>query len=224
MRKLIARMLAVSLVSLFAFVAVPASAQSGRSGFYAGINAGTSKGDVIQTVSGFGMEETDKTSTKGQLFGVQAGYKHQFDNKVVVGLETDIQRLNVTGIRTLGDATSGTLRTTTELSWLGTTRLNLGYAFDKFRPYITGGLAYGSVTTDNNLADSLSVRVTQGAIGYVLGGGVEYAVSRNWAVRGEYLHMNMTISKNEAALFGETLSDKTSLKSNIVRFGVNYYF
>ena len=31
--------------------------------------------------------------------------------------------------------------------WLGTVRVRIGYAFDRFLPYVTGGLAFGDVKT-----------------------------------------------------------------------------
>ena len=33
----------------------------------------------------------------------------------------------------------------TQQSWVGTTRARVGYAFDRWLPYVTGGVAYGNI-------------------------------------------------------------------------------
>jgi outer membrane immunogenic protein len=53
---------------------------------------------------------------------------------------------------------------------VGTVRLRAGFALDRFMPYITGGAAFGD------------------DIGWVAGGGVQYALTDNLALGVEYLH------------------------------------
>lgn len=68
------------------------------------------------------------------------------------------------------------------LDYLGTVRGRVGYAFDRFLVYGTGGFAYGDVSyraaflrnTDRALAYAGSFEDT--ATGYVYGGGIEYAI------------------------------------------------
>jgi len=57
---------------------------------------------------------------------------------------------------------------------------------------------------------------TVNAIGWVGGGGVEYAISPNWSVKAEYLYVNFN---------NQTIGPGTfTLIENIVRGGVNYRF
>ena len=66
-------------------------------------------------------------------------------------------------------------------------------------------------------------------VGWTAGGGVEYAVSRNWTVKAEYLYYDLgsrTLTLND--VFGrfpanvQTFTD--AFRGNIVRGGVNYKF
>jgi outer membrane immunogenic protein len=72
---------------------------------------------------------------------------------------------------------------------VGTVRLRGGFAFDRFLAYGTGGAAFGD------------------DIGWVAGGGGEYAITDNFSVGVEYLHYD----------FGSDTSD-------VVRGRVNYKF
>jgi outer membrane immunogenic protein len=55
---------------------------------------------------------------------------------------------------------------------VGTARLRGGFAFDRFFVYATGGAAF------QDFEDT----------GWVVGGGLEYAITNNWTVGGEYLY------------------------------------
>ena len=54
---------------------------------------------------------------------------------------------------------------------IGTARLRGGFAFDRFLAYGTGGAAFG-----------------EDEVGWVAGGGAEYAVTDNFSAGIEYLH------------------------------------
>jgi outer membrane immunogenic protein len=65
-------------------------------------------------------------------------------------------------------------------------------------------------------------------VGWALGGGVEYAVSRRWTVKAEYLYMDLG---SESAIgngvplnppFTEGYTWKTT--ANIFQIGMNYKF
>ncbi len=55
---------------------------------------------------------------------------------------------------------------------VGSVRLRGGIAFDRFLAYATGGAAFRDFDD----------------VGWIAGGGVEYAVANNWTVGVEYLH------------------------------------
>ncbi|MFD1701695.1 outer membrane protein [Methylopila henanensis] len=134
------------------------------SGPYIGVQAGYAFGDT--NISGIKPE--------GFIVGGYAGYNVQLDNSpVVFGIETDFNYSDVDdkrgGVRAQGD-------------WTGATRARVGYAFDRFLAYAAGGVAYADreVRVRGIGSDSKT------AVGWTVGGGVEYAATDNVAVRAEY--------------------------------------
>ena len=102
---------------------------------------------------------------------------------VVVGIETDLDWSGIKGSTTTNCATT----CTTSNSWIGTTRGRIGYAFDRFMPYFTGGGAYGRVKASASGIGSFSST----EVGWTAGGGVEYAFVNNWSAKIEYLYVDL---------------------------------
>ena len=104
-------------------------------------------------------------------------------------------------------------------TWLGTLRGRLGYSFNRWLPYLTGGLAYGSiyVSTPGGAIDR-----TKG--GWTVGGGLEYDFLGYWSAKLEYLYVDLgsaTCSYTTCVMPSDTTVD---FKANSVRFGLNYRF
>lgn len=92
----------------------------------------------------------------GFIGGVYAGYNYQFANRVVLGGEADIAWGNVedSAFAPGDDQYSAT----TEINWTGAARMRLGYAFDRFLPYVAGGIAFGHFDFEElNEGDSTAV-------------------------------------------------------------------
>jgi len=136
-------------------------------GVYAGINAGYGKGDFATTstqLSANGLIVNDSgQNIDGPVVGGQIGYNYQFVNKVVAGVEADMDYADVrisgypnsstTNISISSGASSAynfNISARTGVNWLGTVRARLGYAIGNFMPYFTGGLAYGNTSIDTN--------------------------------------------------------------------------
>ncbi len=79
----------------------------------------------------------------------------------------------------------GGTRVETETSFGGTARARVGYAFDNFLVYGTGGLAYGQGKAKFNGGSDDNLHV-----GFAVGGGVEAALTQNIVARAEYLYIN----------------------------------
>ena len=105
------------------------------SGFYVGAHAGYGWGDSNFDAAAAGTS----FDANGWLFGALAGVNYQV-GQTVFGVETDINWSDFGG-----SGVCGGLACQTEVPWFGTLRGRLGYAADRFMPYITGGLAYGKV-------------------------------------------------------------------------------
>jgi outer membrane immunogenic protein len=149
-------------------------------GFYVGVNAGgawrnddteaviLSPGPGTPGLAGtLTFPNGDDASFTG---GGQIGYNYQIGS-FVVGVEADIQWMdtgnNEAGVFVAGPGFSGTfvpgVFDNNQSEWFGTVRARLGVAIDRVLIYGTGGLAY---TEDNT--------------GWVVGGGVEWAMPVNW--------------------------------------------
>jgi outer membrane immunogenic protein len=62
-----------------------------------------------------------------------------------------------------------------------------GYAFDRFLVYGTAGAAFGDVRA--NFTDDPVSSATKA--GWTAGGGVEFALDRNWSAKAEYLFVDL---------------------------------
>ncbi|MCV5185543.1 outer membrane beta-barrel protein, partial [Escherichia coli] len=77
------------------------------------------------------------------------------------------------------------------LDWFGTVRGRLGYAFDRWLVYGTGGFAYGGGSRSPYAASYPYTLPDTARIGYALGGGVEYALTDHISVKVEGLYVDL---------------------------------
>ncbi len=233
---------------------VPTTRQGGGqqpiwTGLYAGLNAGYSAGggasgstasvpiltfaDVGGDYSGasaLSATGQSKTVASGFLGGAQFGANSQF-NRVVVGLETDIQGSGVRGRSTAygqGATTDGagvaTVTSAVEnektVNWLGTTRVRAGFlTTPTLLVYGTGGVAYGGVTTHTDIVQAWSggvagpilrpsgARLDGGTVrgGWTAGAGVEWMFAPNLSLKGEYLYYDLGSVYSSAGFLSEFL-------------------
>jgi outer membrane immunogenic protein len=165
---------------------------------------------------------------------VQAGYNYQM-GCFVVGIEADFSGSGMSGSQSVSPypgLTYGVGTARESINWFGTVRPRLGYTV---RPnvliYATGGLAYGDVSYSANAYGPLNgypASLSTTKVGWTLGGGVEYAVSKCWTVKAEYLYMDLG---NESAIVGSIPlitafqnSYQWKTTANIFQIGVNYKF
>src|SRR5580704_14346196 len=176
-------------------------------GFYVSINGG----------GGFGTSSWDSTGSRnisGGLVGGTVGYNYQF-GQAVIGVEGDMNWADINGSTT--NACPAGCKTSD--SWLATVRGRLGYAADRFMPYVTGGAAFGYIKASTpGFAGANSDRA-----GWTLGAGLEFAVAQNWSVKAEYLYVDLG-KFNCGISCGAAVTDNVSFTTNLVRAGVNYHF
>lgn len=187
------------------------------SGFYAGLNAGYgwgSLGNIGNTTFG---------KPKGFVLGGTLGYNHQI-NQFVLGVEGDI---NWTGMdssaRTLvGGPPASTVVNTADVKWMGTLRARAGVALDRALLFVTGGYAGASVNAKfNDLTLAVGGSDSNWRNGWAVGGGIEYAFTRNISAKTEYLY---TSFGSKTAFGGTPYVSRAELSSSLVRTGVNYRF
>ena len=175
------------------------------SGFYAGIAGGWGFGNSSWSNSAISTGDFD---VSGGLIGGTLGYNWQ-NGAAVFGVETDLSWSDING--STRAACLGRCETSND--WLGTTRGRLGYAVDRWMPFITGGIAYGDIeassTSDTN-------------VGWTVGAGAEFALPGNWTAKGEYLYVDLGDVNCRAAICGAPA--KVDFTTHVVRAGLNYRF
>ena len=144
--------------------------------------------------------------------GLQAGVNYQFGNRVVLGVEGDFSWSKLSGTQQ-AVATEGTLgqrnwlqaETDYDFNWMATLRGRVGYAFDRFMIYGTGGVAFldesqlrtqykANYSTSppyplpfgTETAEWFKESASTTRTGWVAGGGIEYALTNHWSLTGAY--------------------------------------
>jgi outer membrane immunogenic protein len=155
---------------------------------------------------------------KGWMFGVTGGYNWQAGS-FVYGIEADYNWSDVKGSGTCG----GIFVCETKNTWLATFRGRVGYAFDRWLPYITAGGAYGDIkatTTDNPPRPGGSAT----KLGWTVGGGLEYAFLGNWSAKIEYLYVDLGKFDCGSSCGLTAGTNNISFSENVIRAGLNYKF
>ncbi len=98
-------------------------------------------------------------------------------------------------------------------------RGRLGYAADRFMPYITGGLAVGDIQA--SVPGFAGANTTNA--GWTVGGGIEFAIAGHWTAKAEYLYVDLG-SINVAARPAAQPRRTSSFTTNLFRGGINYRF
>ena len=187
-------------------------------------------------------------STNGTVTGGgQVGYNYQIDN-FVLGVEGDIRG---GGLSTTTNVPAGGLTNFAPGSSFNATsdfnasvRGRLGYAWNQFLFYGTGGIAVADVNVKSNFAPSIaaggtalpgtSASSSTTLLGPTFGGGVEYALTPNISIAGEYrytdygfgtVHLgNVATTGVGGAVATSPASERIGLRDNTALLKVNYRF
>ena len=202
----------------------------------------------------------------GFTVGGHFGYNWQFSQNWLIGLEADVSYFRLRGSSNgtfpfpstlpggaLGPPTlTFTANTTFETDWLFTFRPRAGVIIgDSLLAYVTGGLAVTNQkltqTTGILNASTFNSSIDATRLGWVFGGGLEYALGRNWTIRAEYLHLDFGTANGSgtlaapAGIFANALcapgqtpftgpgtiggcSISSRLTAEVVRAGITYRF
>jgi len=189
------------------------------SGLYGGLSAGYGWGHPTQEYdrANHGLSSTDP---EGLLGAVTLGYNYMWSPSILLGVEGDIGLMDISADDKI--VYDGHVYRTSFGPWWGTVRGRAGFLFGDTLIYGTGGVAFMGV-------DEESIGNTPGETaynkdfrsGWVVGGGVEHAVSPRTSVKFEYLHMDFGrysgYSDNREDFYFENDID-------LIRAGLNYRF
>lgn len=180
-------------------------------------------------------------NAKGLGLGGTLGYNFRVPSSAfVVGIEGDISYLGVKGSKETSNggligayapspylcsgfdpgcyATTSTVNSQSQVSWMGTLRARGGYLVTPSTLiFVTGGLAFGQVeasmnihgtttlgcgfsigissidcpfATENNPFGNIASR-SEFKTGFAVGGGIEQKFGQNWSVKAEYLYYDL---------------------------------
>lgn len=188
-----------------AVAAVPAFSWTG---FYAGGQIGGSWAD-----SKVENDLTFSPDPSGFIGGLYAGFNYDLGNNVVLGAETDWVWADMDKSKS-----DGIFSAKLKEKWAGATRVRIGYAVDRWLPFVAGGVAYSKV--DSYFYNPVETRGSDTMTGWTVGAGVDYAVTDNVVVRLEYRYSDFGDKTYES----DFADYKVDYKTNDVQVGVAYKF
>ncbi len=219
----------------------------GRAGY--GWDAGNTKADPVPDALTLGVDPyTLDTSSDGFVGGGEVGYNWQFGKWFVLGAEADFSGAGMSGdhyvtplASALGGTRIGEIGVEHNVDYFGTVRGRIGFVPTcRLMIYGTGGFAYAHSNDDGDVGFLFSRRIPVTTFashdgtdsGWTAGAGLEYALSKHWSIKAEYLYIdcgdhsafgvetNPTLGPNNGV--GERYSWET--KFHTVTAGFNFKF
>jgi outer membrane immunogenic protein len=213
-------------------------------GFYLGGTAGGGLGNSEH----LDQDALSSSDTKFQqafgTLGVTGGYNYQFGS-TVLGIEGDFNWANVDKTKSIASdrfeeeivralVLPDTNTTRFQMDEFATLRGRAGLALDRTLVYATAGVAFAHIQNTTQLgAFNAIASEDKWKTGIAVGGGVEFAFTQNWTLRGEYLLMqfqNSNAGINDAGgagnVCGTTFPCRMNYSESIqtARVGLNYKF
>jgi outer membrane immunogenic protein len=198
-------------------------------GFYVGVNGGGALSDIKWSSM---PDATSGTSIgTGGLLGGTLGYNLQAGDRVVVGVEADMDWSGISSTVSTApplQALSCSLNSSTncefKIPWLATARVRLGYAFGALVPYLTGGVAIARLNAD--VAGAPYGWEGQNTLGWTAGGGVEYVIIGALRAKVEYSYVDLNgfSCSTSCAFPGDGSAGPVSFnyRGSVIRAGLNY--
>ncbi len=227
-------------------------------GFYAGLNAGATRSAAkmnFEPVGSFlgpaavdiadrdywrGERELESSNFSGGLHG---GYQKRF-GQTLVGIEGGFSYIGLneeSSVTALVPASGNTYRLDQKVKadFSANLRPRVGYLPESFSGdvllYLSGGLTLTRARVEqkftqlniNYYSDGLSD--SRWLVGWTLGGGVEYALSKQWKLRAEYMYADLGSIKNDGApgntgFAAYTTNNRAELSAHTFHVGASYHF
>lgn len=208
-------------------------------GWYIGGNVGYGNGTNQDIYVNPGHSEAPGTERDldGAIGGIQGGYNWQFDNNIVLGVETGLSASGISG--GVDNPSSGSqYYDSIDINQAFNFNFKAGYAIGNWLPYVTAGLTFASMDyargcskdSSNSVPDCIdpfNANADDIRGGYNIGAGVEWRFSDNFSTALEYRYTDL--GESDAWLASDTniANDsyaryKTEYQEITLRF--NYYF
>jgi outer membrane immunogenic protein len=201
-------------------------------GFYVGLTAGFARSKATIDASELAIagitspSSISGLSTNGASIGFGGGFNWQA-GMLVFGVEGDWSRLTLrndipfSGTIVPFGAVSGTLAA--DLDWVATARARAGISIGQTLVYGTAGLAVAGVSGEVVIFGApAAFSDTAWLPGWVIGGGIEYALSPVWTIKGEFMRLHVGSGPLSSSAGAVPLSSSIDVYN--VRAGLNYKF
>ncbi|MRR18227.1 MAG: porin family protein [Deltaproteobacteria bacterium] len=185
-------------------------------GFYFGFQGSYLKGTSDWAPEGTALRL--KNDTEGGMGGFYIGYLYQTPVKIVVGVEAET---NYGRLSNSSACPNPSYSCHTEVNWIGSLRGRLGYALGRFMPYVAIGWAYaGADTYVTYLPTGDDFGSSNSYLGFTPGAGLEFAVTNNFLIRGEYAYYDF--GRRSATIQGDEVDIR--LANHAFKLGVGLTF
>jgi outer membrane immunogenic protein len=210
-------LVAIAVAALLA-VSTSAMAQDKAyrwTGFYAGAQGMYLTGDSDwEMVYSWNRINHDVDGGMGGFF---LGYNYHTPINLVIGGETEINFGKVDGSSACPNLAYGC---ESNLYWLGSTKFRLGYAIDRFMPFVSAGWAYGGGENKVKHFSGMDFDDSSFYFGVVPGIGLEFAITKNLLLRAEYNYYYFFKSEQEI----DNIKPKIQMDMSAFKFGLSYKF
>jgi outer membrane immunogenic protein len=181
-------------------------------GPYVGLHGGAAIGASYDS-------EEPRVPLGGHYIGAHMGLNAIVAGNIVLGVEGSFSSSSVAGQVQYVDADPfvGVSTLTERINWIASLRARAGLAMDGWMPYVTAGVAQADSTRTTGLLQTL----THGHSGWTIGAGVEWMLTPQWILRGEYRYYSFRPATYNWAAGGPSAVD---FNFNTFEFGFNYKF
>jgi outer membrane immunogenic protein len=164
----------------------------------------------------------DATGDDGFVGGGQVGINYQ-TGWAVIGLEADLQYADLGNERDV--AFGNDFIRGGGLDWFSTLRARAGFTFDRALVYTTGGFAFGGGSGGDCILGGVPFACgDDNTTGWTLGGGAEYAITRNITMKLEGLYVNLDRAGDDRPFDTGILLNRDDYGFGVLRGGLNYKF
>ena len=169
--------------------------------------------------------DDQSVSADGVVGGGHAGFNWQF-GQWVLGAEGDFEGSGVKGDGTIpATAPVGPGTYSIDQNWQASLRGRLGWTWDRFMIYATGGGAWGNFDAVATNTGGVSERWKDTLSGWTVGAGAEWGLWDNWTSRIEYRYTDFKSFDGTSSVISPGSSFGTDdLKFHTVRAGLSYRF
>jgi high affinity Mn2+ porin len=190
-------------------------------GIYVGGHLGYGRGHASDSFADPATAGSNKAL--GSLFGgLQLGYNHLLKSGILLGVESDLSFpnfLSADDVVRSRITPRGTLAE--KIDYVGRLRGRIGYAFDNWLVYGTGGFAWSQArfieTSDLTGDEDKALRTRSG---WVLGAGAEVAIAPDWSARLEYLYDSFG---KAAVTMPSGVRSESTFDTHTLRLGLNWH-